>query len=144
MINLVKSDDPILRTFCKPVELFPLDSNLIEEMFSLMSNNNGVGLAAPQIGLDARIFIIKKDNFKGIFVNPKIIQFGNINNNMTEKCLSLPNDIGEVSRPRKIKVEYQDENGNQKKSCFEGLVSRIFQHELDHLNGILFIDKLNK
>ncbi len=143
MIELLASDDQILRNTCKPVEDFPIDSDLIEGMFNLMVRHSGCGLAAPQFGLDARLFVIERSGKRNVFVNPKILEFGKDQVEMIESCLSLPNIFGSVSRPKKIKVEYQDESGKIRKACFEGLMSRIFQHELDHLNGILFIDRVS-
>lgn len=142
MLTLVNSDEPILRTQCAPVDKFPIDSNLIQEMFDLMNSSAGCGLAAPQCGLNSQIFVIERSGNKKVFVNPKIVEFGTRKEIMEEMCLSLPGKKGNVSRSRKIKVEYQDENGKSLKATFEGLMSRIFQHELDHLNGILFTDRI--
>ena len=122
---------------------------LIQDMWETMYNANGVGLAAPQIGLNIRIFILdasSRDEEKKpmTMINPKIISLHENKVPYEEGCLSFPEHFAEIDRPEKIKIEYLDEDNSKKISTFTGFESRIIQHELDHLNGILFVDHLSR
>ena len=122
---------------------------LIKEMYEVMYGANGVGLAAPQIGLDLRIFIVdaaarEEEKTPLTMINPKIIS---IEENLVpyeEGCLSFPEHFAEIERPDKLSIEYIDENNQKQILNTEGFTSRIIQHELDHLNGILFVDHLSR
>ncbi|MBN1108634.1 MAG: peptide deformylase [Bacteroidales bacterium] len=113
----------------------------------------GIGLAAPQINILKRIFAIDTsalaaedrsiENFEGIFINPSIIEYNSRPLVYREGCLSIPEIFEEVTRPEKIVVRYQDQNLGTHETEMDGIKARVFQHELDHLNGILFIDKIN-
>ncbi|MFC2138899.1 peptide deformylase [Bacteroidota bacterium] len=128
-------------------------SDLIDNMFETMYDSDGVGLAAPQIGKSIRLFIIDASpleedepslkGFKKIFINPQITERTGENWVYTEGCLSIPNIREEVERPDVIKIKYLDENFNSKEETYEGVKARIIQHEYDHLDGILFVDKLS-
>ncbi|GIW66246.1 MAG: peptide deformylase [Candidatus Parcubacteria bacterium] len=113
---------------------------IINEMKKIMVEYQGVGLAANQIGLDLSLFIAKPKEKFYVFINPNIISYED-EEIKEEGCLSIPHKWGLVKRFKRIKVEYQDIKGKKKKSNFSGLLSHIIQHEVDHLNGILFIDK---
>ena len=129
---------------------------LIEKMYQTMYNANGVGLAAPQIGKSLRIFTIDanpfadKDeannndlrDFKGAFINPNIIEEEGEEWGFEEGCLSIPGLHEKVYRKPSIKVSYRDENFNLHEKKLTGIAARIFQHEYDHLEGVLFLDKL--
>ena len=122
---------------------------LIQDMWETMYNANGVGLAAPQIGLSIRIFILDASSRDGekkpmTMINPKIISLDENKVPYEEGCLSFPEHFAEIDRPEKIKMEYLDEDNSKKISTFSGFESRIIQHELDHLNGILFVDHLSR
>ena len=114
-----------------------------------MYDANGVGLAAPQVGLDMRIFIVdaaarEEEKTPLTMINPKIIS---IEENLVpyeEGCLSFPEHFAEIERPDKLSIEYIDENNQKQILNTEGFTSRIIQHELDHLNGILFVDNLSR
>lgn len=140
-------DNKILRSRAEPVEKITSETReLIRKMKKIMKTNSGVGLAAPQIGIQKQIFVaelIYEDEENGTFyaaVNPKIINLSKEKEKLEEGCLSLPKVYGEVERPKKIVVEYLDEMGKKKRLKASGLLARIFQHEIDHLNGNLFID----
>ena len=117
---------------------------MIETMYSA----NGIGLAAIQIGIPKRIIVIdlKIENKKTplFFVNPVIKNKDNLKSTYEEGCLSVPNQFAEIDRPKKCDVEYLDYNGEKKILKAEGLLATCIQHEMDHLEGILFIDYLSK
>lgn len=143
--------DNILR---KEAEDFPQDSKdlteLVENMFETMYHANGVGLAAPQIGLSHRIFVIdstqmgdddqKTSGVKRAFINPEILdEYGN-EWTFEEGCLSIPDIHGDVLRPEKLTIHYYDELWNKHEEEFDELTARVIQHEYDHLDGVLFTD----
>ena len=129
--------------------------NLIKNMTETMIESKGVGLAAPQVGLSIRLFIAhfckKDENGKYIFdakpsacINPKILSISEEKISMEEGCLSLPGLSAIVARPSKIKVEYTNESGEVVVKELKDLSARIFMHENDHLNGVLYIDRIDK
>ncbi len=137
--------DPILR---KQAELVKdVDGKLIEtaeEMFSVMRENSGIGLAGPQVGLSKRILVLdlRQDNMPVyVMINPRITKREGLAE-VEEGCLSLPEIFGEVKRAERVQVSYIDRDGEEKTLEAEGLLARAIQHELDHLNGVLFIDRL--
>jgi peptide deformylase len=129
---------------------------IIERMKETMLKANGIGLSANQIGLNFKMFVvlipekpslntdsvntIGKAKFYAVF-NPEIVKFSKKTSVMEEGCLSVPGVYGEVERPEKITLIGQDKNGKKIKIKAEGLLARVFQHEVDHLNGILFTDR---
>jgi len=139
---IVKDPDPVLREKAKPVTKFNANLHkLLDDMAETMYDANGVGLAAPQIGILKRVIVIDTGDEHGLIemVNPEIIeksgeQFG------PEGCLSIPGINGEVRRAMRVKVRGQDRHGVEYTIEGEGLLARAFQHEVDHLNGILFTD----
>jgi peptide deformylase len=140
---IVKDPDPVLREIAKPVkEVTPRIRKLLADMAETMYDANGVGLAAPQIGISKRVIVVDpQDGETGLIgmVNPEIVeaegeQLG------PEGCLSIPGLNGEVKRYMRIRVKGLDENGEERIIDAEGFLARIFQHEIDHLNGILFTD----
>jgi len=144
----------ILKTKTKEIDKnFKALSELIKNMFETMYSANGVGLAAPQVGLPIRLFIIDsyqlKNNIpkiigiKQAFINPLIVNYSEEENIDTESCLSLPNLKLTIKRKNWITINYFDENFNFKKETFYDYEARIIQHEYDHLEGILIIDKIN-
>jgi peptide deformylase len=138
--------DPVLRLKAKEIKTFDRElKTLIEDMFETMENAGGVGLAAPQVGISQRIFVIDlKQGPQSRFavVNPKI-QMSGSSNTSTEGCLSIPGISAEVTRPSHVHLEGQDEEGKPITFEADGLMARAFQHEVDHLDGIFFIDRLN-
>lgn len=142
---IVLFGDPILRkqaTDYKPEEEL---SKLIQDLWDTMYNATGAGLAAPQINLSKRIFVIDllDQEWKQVFINPKILSYGNEQSSMVEGCLSLPGISGKVIRPSEIVIEYYDENLNHKIKTFKGIRSRVIQHEYDHLEGRLWVDRID-
>ena len=115
--------------------------NLIGQMKKAMEQNNGVGLAAIQIGEPIRIIVCEIDNKSYTFINPEIIKFSPETSIAEEGCLSLPNIYGEVERSEKITLKAVNFEGKRIKTKAYGLLARVIQHETDHLDGILFIDK---
>ena len=115
--------------------------NLIAKMRRVMKKANGIGLSANQIGLDLNVFVAQVENkFYAVF-NPKITRKSENKIFLEEGCLSVPETYGPVARPERITMEGEDANGKKIKIKCWGLLARVFQHETDHLNGILFIDK---
>ena len=126
---------------------------LIESMYETMDASSGVGLAAPQIGLPIRLFIVdarpmaedfpEGEDFTQVFINPEIISFSGKPWEFVEGCLSVPGINEEVVRPSDVTISYLDENFEEHTKTFTGIISRIIQHEYDHLEGKLFVDHLN-
>ena len=115
--------------------------DLIKKMRAAMKKANGIGLSANQVGLNLKFFIARVNNkFYSVF-NPKITKFSEETITLEEGCLSVPEIFGPVERSQKITLEGQDMNGKKIKIKCWDLLARVFQHEVDHLNGILFIDK---
>lgn len=135
-------DDEILRKKSKLVE--KVDDKLLtllDDMVETMHSSNGVGLAAPQVGILKRVIVV--DVGEGIIklINPEIVALEGEQLDF-EGCLSIPGIAGEVKRPEKVRVKALDETGNNIVLEGEGLLARAFCHEIDHLDGILFIDKI--
>lgn len=116
-------------------------SDLIKKMREIMKRANGIGLSANQIGLNLNIFVARANGKFYTIFNPKIVKKSAGNIVMEEGCLSVPDIFGNVSRAEKISVEGFDKNGKKIKIKAWGLLARIFQHEIDHLNGQVFIDR---
>ena len=148
--TILTEPNKILRQVSKPVEFVGKEEQmLMNDMLETMYDANGIGLAAIQIGIPKRIIVldISKDKEKKnpmYFVNPKINSKGSENSTYEEGCLSVPNYFAEVDRPKKCKVEYLDYNGKKQILETDGLLATCIQHEMDHLEGILFIDYLSK
>ena len=115
--------------------------DLITRMKLIMQEANGIGLSGNQVGLEYRVFIAKPEKKMYAVFNPEIIKESKEKSDMEEGCLSVPLSYGEVTRVEKITVKGQDINGKEVKYKLNGLLARVFQHEIDHLNGTLFIDK---
>lgn len=122
---------------------------LEEQMIELMIKSNGIGLSANQVGLEARVFVMITQNLKEVYTpfalfNPKILQHSQEQEVGEEGCLSFPGLFFKVKRPYKILVEFFDRDNNKHIIELEGIDSRCFQHELDHLDGICFTDRISK
>ncbi len=136
--------DPILRQKSKPVETFDENLNeILEEMVETMYLGDGVGLAAPQVGFLLRMFVMDYGEGPIKVVNPVILEMSEEKEVDEEGCLSLPDIFEDVERAKWIKVKYQTQSGEAVEREFEGYPARIFQHEYDHLDGILFIDRIS-
>ena len=142
--------DPILRKKCESLEQVDDDvRKLMKEMLETMYEAPGIGLAAVQVGILKRLIVIdiSKDKEKKnplFLVNPEIIHRSKETSVYEEGCLSLPGQFAEIERPAECVLKYVDYNGNKKELKAEGLLATCIQHEVDHLNGILFIDYLSK
>ena len=148
--KILTEPNKLLRQISKTVEkVKDEERKLMDDMLETMYAANGIGLAAIQIGVPKRIIVMdisKKENEKNpmFFVNPVIIKKNIEKATYEEGCLSVPNQFAEIDRPNSCEVEYLDYNGNKKKLKAEGLLATCIQHEMDHLEGILFIDYLSK
>ncbi len=135
----VEGDD-ILRKTCREVtEITPRIKELIEDMLETMYEADGVGLAAPQVGVLKRIVVIDIGEGAYVMINPKIVASSGEQTG-DEGCLSVPGMAGQVTRPNYVKAEFYDENGDAYEVEAEGLFARAICHELDHLDGKLYID----
>jgi len=148
--TILTEPNKLLRQISKPVEQVGKDEKkLMDDMLDTMYAANGIGLAAIQIGVPKRIIVIdisKDENKKEpqYFVNPVIKNKNLLNATYEEGCLSVPNQFAEIDRPKECEVEYLDYNGEKKLLKAQGLLATCIQHEMDHLEGILFIDYLSK
>ena len=148
--KIIIEPDPILRKKCEPLE--KMDANtkkLMDDMLETMYQAPGIGLAAVQIGILKRLVVIdiSKDEEKKnpiFLINPEIINLSEETSVYEEGCLSLPGQFAEVERPAECTLKYIDYFGKEKELKADGLLSTCIQHEVDHLNGILFIDYLSK
>ena len=161
ILPIVAYGDPILKQRAKEISSSSKDLEiLLKNMWETMYAANGVGLAAPQVGKSLRLFIVdgspfsveaslteyEKNELKGfkkVFINPKILQKSDDLENFNEGCLSIPDVRGDVTRPTTIKIKYQNQYFKEITEHISGFPSRIVQHEYDHLEGILFTDKLS-
>jgi peptide deformylase len=156
LLDIVTLPNAILRQKMRPVTQFDAElQTLIDNMIETMRSANGVGLAAPQIGENRQLAVIESlpdqdeegneiPDSRNLFVivNPEIVWTSRSTEDGIEGCLSIPGYLGEVERAESIRVRAQDRTGKKIKLKLGGWTARIFQHEIDHLNGILFIDKL--
>jgi len=148
--TIITEPDKLLRQVSKPVsKVGKKEQELMKDMLETMYAANGIGLAAIQVGIPRRIIVMdicKEENKKEprFFVNPIIKNKDSIKATYEEGCLSVPNQFAEVDRPSKCEVEYLDYNGTKQLLKAEGLLATCIQHEMDHLEGILFIDYLSK
>lgn len=152
--------EPVLRKLAEELTPdYPNLNELIENMFDTMYNAYGLGLAAPQIGLAIRLFVVDTEplsdsediteaeretlkNFKQVFINAKMLKEEGEQWAFNEGCLSIPEVREDVYRHEQITVEFLDENFNKKTQVFNGLIARVIQHEYDHIEGVLFTDKI--
>lgn len=140
--NIVLKDDPILRKTSRSVLNFDEKlSTLIDDMIDTMYEADGCGLAAPQVGILRRICVVDVGDGPIELVNPVIVSESGVQEE-TEGCLSLPGEYGVTRRPMKVTVKAQNRKGEAFTVSGEGLKARAFCHEIDHLNGILYIDKV--
>ncbi|MCF4101339.1 peptide deformylase [Gillisia sp. M10.2A] len=161
ILPIVAYGDPVLRIKGKDIdEDYPKLKELIENMWDTMYNAYGVGLAAPQVGYPIRMFMIDPspfaeddevseadkevlNNLKKVFINPKIISEEGEEWAFNEGCLSIPDVREDVFRKPQITIEYQDEDFKTYTETYDGLAARVIQHEYDHIEGVLFTDKLS-
>ena len=148
--TILTEPNKLLRQISKPVErVGKEEQKLMDDMLDTMYSANGIGLAAIQIGVPKRIIVMdigkdKSQKEPRFFVNPVIKNKDILKSTYEEGCLSVPDQFAEIDRPKKCEVEYLDYDGEKKLLKAEGLLATCIQHEMDHLEGILFIDYLSK
>lgn len=145
---------PVLKKMANPIDKdYPELEQLIKNMWETMYHAHGVGLAAPQVGLPIRLFVVDSEQMmdeekdkgtgvKKVFINAQKIEEGGDPWDFEEGCLSIPDVRGDVNRPAQLKLRYQDENFVEKEELFTGINARVIQHEYDHIDGILFTELL--
>lgn len=141
--TILKYGAPVLRGKAEKVEEFNDEiKSIIERMYSILQENGGIGLAGPQVGLPLRLFIYNMSEEEGFhaLINPEIVKRSG-EEIMAEGCLSIPGLRGEVVRSARVTVVGIDENGERVRLRAEGLKARMYQHEIDHLDGVLFVDR---
>ena len=161
ILPIVAYGDAVLKKKAKDIDKdYPKLTELIENMYETMYGAYGVGLAAPQIGLPIRLFLVDTEpfaedesftekeqeelkNFKKTFINAQILEEEGDEWAFNEGCLSIPDVREDVFRQPKIKIQYQDENFETHVEEYDGLIARVIQHEYDHIEGVLFTDKLS-
>ena len=156
--RIYETPDPVLRQISKPVEVFDDElKTLVADMFETMYAAPGIGLAAVQVGVPIRLLVIDLQEPKDpedpesgvikqprVFINPEVLWHSDDEVPYTEGCLSVPEQYAEVMRPERIKARWQDEHGKVFEQDIDGLLAVCLQHEMDHLNGVLFIDHLSR
>lgn len=157
ILPIVAYGDPVLRATCEEIDQnYPELETLIANMFETMYEAQGVGLAAPQIGKSIRLFIVDATpfaegedgdpgcaDFKRVFINPIIFEESGEEWGMEEGCLSIPGIREEVKRQGDLKIEYYDQNWDLYEESLTGFAARVVQHEYDHIEGVLFTDKIS-
>ena len=149
ILPIIWAPDPILKTKCMHVT--SIDNGvkqLMEDMLETMYDAPGVGLAAPQLGIKKRLVVVdcaRSDESPNPYcmINPELVALSEEKAISEEGCLSLPGHYADILRPTEVKVKYLDKNGDQHTLVAEGLLAVCIQHEIDHINGILFIDHLS-
>ena len=142
VMKIREMGDPVLRSRSKPVEeITDKTIELLDKMKETMYDADGIGLAAPQVGVLQRIFIVDVNDQLIEFINPEIVSTEG-KSIMEEACLSIPGKSGDVIRAEKVTIKGLNRNGKEIKLEAKGLLARALQHELDHLNGKLFVDKV--
>jgi peptide deformylase len=158
LLPIIEIPDPLLREQSAPVEAITEDiSRLIRDMFETMYEAPGIGLAAVQVAVPRRLLVIDlQEPEEGadedaepvkrphVFINPEIVHRSDARKIYNEGCLSIPEQYAEVERPDIVTARWLDEKGQQREGEFSGLMSVCLQHEVDHLNGVLFIDYLSR
>jgi peptide deformylase len=152
---IVAYGDPILRRVATPIDPaeYPHIKELVVNIFETMYAAHGVGLAAPQVGLSMRLFVVDASpfgedddslkNFKKVFINAKVLEETGDEWPFNEGCLSIPDIREDVQRTKNVRISYFDEDWKHHEETFTGMAARVIQHEYDHIEGKLFIDKLS-
>ncbi len=156
VLPIVEVPDQRLRTVCAPVAVIDEATRaLVRDMFDSMYGANGIGLAAPQVGVLTRVVVIdlqERGSEEGAepvrapraFINPELVEVSEELTTYNEGCLSIPEQYAEVERPARCRVRWLDETGDPHENAFDGLMSTCLQHEIDHLDGVLFIDRISR
>ena len=149
ILKIIKAPDPILKKQCLPIdEVDDTIRRLMDDMLETMYDAPGIGLAAPQVAIHKRIIVVdgseRDAEREPLFLaNPELIQTSNELTTFNEGCLSFPDQYAEVERSKTVKVRYLDYNNEIKEIDADGLLSTCIQHEIDHLNGKLFVDRIS-
>lgn len=155
ILPILKAPHPVLKTKVLPVDkVDDIIRKQVEDMFDTMYDDSGVGLAAPQVGISNRVLVLDVEQFtaegepseKGnpiAFINPEILESSEETNIHNEGCLSLPGMYADIERPKVIRLKYLDIDGKTQTIDADGLLSTCIQHEIDHLDGVLFVDHLS-
>lgn len=141
-LSLVPSDDPLLRAVAGPVPDPTSISELVADLFATMEAEGGVGLAAPQVGKGLRVFVTSAGGGPQAFINPEILKSSREQIMWEEGCLSLPRLLGDVKRPKRVTLRATGADGKPLELEADELLARVIQHEIDHLDGILFPDRM--
>ena len=155
VLPIVEVPDPRLRLISKPVEAVTDDTRVfVADLIDTMYAANGIGLAAIQVGVDSRILVIDLQDEKDAddkpikaphaYINPEILSVSEETSSYNEGCLSIPEQYADVARPASCRVRWLDEQGESHEEELTGLLSTCMQHEIDHLNGVLFIDHISR
>jgi len=157
VLNILEVPDPGLRAVAKPVaQVDDAVRAIVADMFDTMYDARGIGLAATQVGIERRIVVIdlqepesdaedaKPVRTPMVFVNPELVSVSDETALYNEGCLSIPDQYAEVERPARCRVKWLDDEGAAQEGDFDGLLSTCIQHEIDHLNGVLFIDHISR
>ena len=155
ILPIYETPDPILRQISSPVEeITPELQTLIDDMFATMYAAPGIGLAAIQVGEPKRLLVIdlqEPEEEEGepvrnplVFINPEILETSETTRPYQEGCLSVPDQYAEVLRPDRVRARWRDRDGSEREEWIDGLLAVCLQHEIDHLNGVLFIDHLSR
>jgi peptide deformylase len=155
LLPIIEIPDPLLRAQSAPVESITDDINrLIGDMLETMYEAPGIGLAAIQIAVPRRLLVIdlqEPEEAEGepvrkphVFINPEILHCSDVRKSYNEGCLSIPDQYAEIERPDIVRARWIDQHGQSQEAEFDGLMSVCLQHEVDHLNGVLFIDYLSR
>ena len=149
-LHIITAPDPRLRRKCAAVEAVDETVRaLMDDMLETMCAAPGIGLAAPQVGIASRVIVVdvgREDEQRAPYrmANPEVIRVSEALASYEEGCLSLPEHYAEVTRPVEATIRYLDENNEQREIEFEGVLATCIQHEIDHLDGILFVDRISK
>ena len=146
-MKLVEQNDPILTTVCQEFDFNnpPFDPiEFARDLVKFMYDNNGIGLAANQVGIPYRVFAMRGSPENYVCYNPKIVQESEQTIVLEEGCLTYPGLFVKVKRPQFLRVRFSTPNGDTRTETFTNMTARTFQHELDHLDGIIFYNKANK
>jgi peptide deformylase len=143
MLKIIKYPNEFLRKKTQAVKDFkdPQLAKLVSDMAKTMDTEKGIGLAAPQVGSDLRICMARVDNVLFLLINPAIYSYSRTKEIFEEGCLSFPGKFFPIERPVKVKIKARNLEGKKIKFKVEGLLARVLQHEIDHLDGILIIDR---
>ena len=147
LLEILQAPHPVLKTKAKPVaRVDDALRRLAADMFETMYKAPGIGLAAPQVGVSERLIVLDvadgDERRPMVLVNPEIVWRSSERATAEEGCLSLPGQFADVTRPQHVKVSYLTEHGGEAELEAEGLLARCVQHEIDHLDGVLFVDHL--